>query len=497
MSFGVAMSVTPAPLTASAAIGRRDALLLGVGFGCAIFLWVLMGTLTRPTGHLAAFWPANAVLLGLMVRLPQLANWRGWLIAIVAYLAAESLHSAPPLAIALLTLTNVGGAFAGYLVLSRLPEADQRLSRPSSVFAVIVVAMAGSLGAGLIAAMAEPVMVGTTVLNSGIFWFIGEMVNYVAILPVVLTLPAGRISRALLPWAQRRGRVRIGDWKTVVLQLLPVAALLVSGLAGVMVAGPGAVAFPVPALLWCAVSYRLFTVALLTLLSGAWTLMAIALGFLPAIADVNDRAMLMSVRVGVMLISLGPLVVASVMAARDELLQQLQFTASHDFLTGLFNRGAFLDQAEDVLSEMSARQRPFAVLMLDIDHFKAVNDTYGHAAGDLMLKQFARHLKASVREVDLTGRLGGEEFAALLVNCPPDRAATIAARIIAGFDAQSFALEDGRSIHATVSIGLVPSGGRDASIDSMLAAADAALYRAKESGRNRFEIASAAALPAM
>ena len=472
---------------------RRDALLLGAGFGCAMFLWVVLGTLTRPTGHLAAFWPANALLLGLMVRLPQLANWRGWLIAIIAYLLAEALRGEPSLTIALLTLANVGGAFTGYLVLSRLPEADQRLARPSSVFALILVAAAGSLGAGVIGAMVEPVMLGHQALSAGIFWFVGEMVNYVAILPVVLTLPAGRLSRAVLPWAERRGGARLSDWKAAVLRLLPIVALLVSGLAGVLVAGPGAVAFPVPALLWCAVSYRLFTVTLLTLLSGAWTLMAIALGFLPAIVDVNDRAMLMSIRGGVTLISLGPLVVASVMAARDELLQQLQFAASHDFLTGLLNRGAFLDKAGEALGEMSANGQPFAVLMLDIDHFKAVNDTYGHAAGDLMLKQFARHLKASLREGDLVGRLGGEEFAALLVDCPPDRAAAIAGRILSGFDAQSFPLEDGRSIHATVSIGLVSSGGSDASIDRMLAAADEALYRAKEGGRNRVEIAAPAA----
>jgi diguanylate cyclase (GGDEF)-like protein len=132
-----------------------------------------------------------------------------------------------------------------------------------------------------------------------------------------------------------------------------------------------------------------------------------------------------------------------------------------------------------------------AVLMMDIDHFKKVNDTYGHDGGDQVLAGFAEVVQGCLRSGDLLGRLGGEEFAVLLPGCLADDAQAIAQRICDAFAAHLFTLKDGRQLRATVSIGACCAPRIESDIAAMLSAADAALYHAKENGRNRVELAAA------
>ena len=129
-----------------------------------------------------------------------------------------------------------------------------------------------------------------------------------------------------------------------------------------------------------------------------------------------------------------------------------------------------------------------AVLMLDIDHFKSINDTYGHANGDLALKAFAATVQQNLRENDLIGRLGGEEFAVLLYGCLPGEAARVAERIRASVAASAIDTDVGATITPTVSIGLVEARPGAKDIERLLKDADAALYAAKAAGRNRVEV---------
>jgi len=172
---------------------------------------------------------------------------------------------------------------------------------------------------------------------------------------------------------------------------------------------------------------------------------------------------------------------------RRRLENELRELATTDMLTGLPNRRAFITRLE----EEHARIRRFpqqqaAVLMLDIDHFKQVNDTRGHSAGDTVLRHVAELIRRGIREVDACGRLGGEEFAVLLTGASPAAAAEFAERLRRGI-AASAALHDGHSIGVTVSIGVSALGRDDDGADAALLRADRALYRAKESGRNRVE----------
>ncbi len=164
---------------------------------------------------------------------------------------------------------------------------------------------------------------------------------------------------------------------------------------------------------------------------------------------------------------------------------ELERLARVDPLTGLYNR-RFFEERFFVEFARSQRYRvPLACLMLDIDHFKAVNDTHSHQAGDKALKELALAMRRTLRDVDLLARYGGEEFVAVLPETSPLDARLVAERLRAGVQALSFE-HDGLALHITVSIGVstYPLPGIS-DPEGLLRAADDALYKAKESGRNR------------
>jgi len=158
-------------------------------------------------------------------------------------------------------------------------------------------------------------------------------------------------------------------------------------------------------------------------------------------------------------------------------------------LTGLANRRSFLQDGHDLMKRDASDPRPAAVLLIDLDHFKSINDRFGHALGDRVLQVFADSAKANVRSTDLIGRLGGEEFAAVLYNIGRDKALALAERIRSTF-AEAAVEVDGRSVGATVSIGMVLSQDSPLDVSELLGQADQALYHAKERGRNRVEVAT-------
>lgn len=160
-----------------------------------------------------------------------------------------------------------------------------------------------------------------------------------------------------------------------------------------------------------------------------------------------------------------------------------------DPLTGIANRRSFLQDAALLAKRHGVNPRPTAVLLIDLDHFKSINDRFGHALGDRVLEIFTDTARQSVRSSDLLGRLGGEEFSAVLYDTSCDKAVAVAERIRESF-AQASQEVDGRPVCATVSIGLVHCQGAVLDVPELLAQADQALYYAKERGRNRVELAT-------
>ncbi len=168
---------------------------------------------------------------------------------------------------------------------------------------------------------------------------------------------------------------------------------------------------------------------------------------------------------------------------------QLYELATTDSMTKLFNRRHFLESAENEFLRQHRKHTQSAMLMMDIDFFKKVNDTYGHATGDAAIISVADQLKSSLRKYDLVGRLGGEEYAMMLVDCDIDKAMDIAARLCKEVEENDIVF-DGNTINITISIGISPLLDSDTKVEQSLVRADQALYEAKENGRNRFVVYS-------
>jgi diguanylate cyclase (GGDEF)-like protein len=170
-----------------------------------------------------------------------------------------------------------------------------------------------------------------------------------------------------------------------------------------------------------------------------------------------------------------------------DLLEQLEMRATHDGLTSVLNRQTLMDRLEAECQRTRRYELQVSVLVMDLDHFKKVNDTFGHQAGDSVLRAFTRVLTQAVRDVDIVGRAGGEEFVAILPQTGLHGASQVAERIRSG--TSELRIPVGRSsIGVTVSIGVASAIGEDAQVTALIAKADAALYRAKSAGRNRVEL---------
>ncbi|MFD2265097.1 diguanylate cyclase [Lacibacterium aquatile] len=456
-----------------------------VTVGLIIFCAAIFGILTRFDDSLAVLWPANALLIGLMARNPRWASAAGWIMAAAGYVLADILTGSELMTSLMLTAANLLGAAFALGLLTRFDTDARCLAQPAAVLLVLGVSLAAGLGAGIGGGIATGLLFGSPMVKSGLFWMLAEIGNFLVILPLVLTAPS-----PLQLILDRRRRT----WSLPPLKcFIPVATLMGSCLLSAWLDGAGALAVPVPALLWCAISYGLFTTSALTLSFSVWTMIAMSLGYIDtgAAPSFDNGTAGLSARLGVLFITLAPLTVASVMAARTELLERLKHLAAHDQLTGLLNRGAFRDRAISELANLVMSGGPSAVLMLDIDRFKSINDTYGHAAGDQALTGFAQRASGCLRAGDAIGRLGGEEFCVMLPGCSQLEAHATAERIRAAIARTPIALNAKQSITVTVSVGLAYTATSQENFDDLLLRADEALYRAKQAGRNRIEAASA------
>jgi len=445
-----------------------------------VFVMALVGILSRPLGALAPVWPANAVLVGLLVRRPRLATPLAWLAAFVAYAAADLVTGSEPGLALLLAVANVVGVTVAYLSFRRLPAKHRRLEEPRSLAYLFLVSGAAALAASLVGSLAGPVYLAAPWHRMVRLWFVAEFVNYTVLLSVVLTAPTVRPGA----WRERRASEAPG-----MARWYPLLAVVAATVLGMLLDGYGAIAVPVPALLWCAIRYRFFptalvtagySMAMLTLLSqraseGGTSIASLALGLLAVVG--------------------APLTLNLVQRQNAELMQRLSRAVNHDALTGVLSRRALGQRFQEALARCRAEGASAAALVLDLDRFKTVNDRYGHAVGDEVLVRFARAVSEPLRSEDLLGRLGGEEFVALLPGLEHEEAVAVAERIRGTVERLRMPI-DGHEVACTVSIGVATATADGLPEDwrELVQAADQAMYEAKESGRNR--VASVALRPA-
>lgn len=171
-------------------------------------------------------------------------------------------------------------------------------------------------------------------------------------------------------------------------------------------------------------------------------------------------------------------------------MQILQHTARRDFLTGLYNFRSFTDHLEDLKQQTILHSREVALITVDIDHFKQVNDTYGHEAGDEVLRQFAKRLQDGVTDSGYVSRNGGEEFSILVEQLTVAKVSALAEQLRERIVAAPFVLSSGVLLHLTASFGVASFPETTGQIQHIVTDADAALYQSKQNGRNRVTLFS-------
>lgn len=223
------------------------------------------------------------------------------------------------------------------------------------------------------------------------------------------------------------------------------------------------------------------------MMHGAVLMLPILLGdmFRSGGATLMEQVWILAFAAELVLYAVGTVFII-VMLVSERTVSVHKTAASVDPLTGLLNRRGFSEATTRMIEREAKAGRPVTVMIFDIDHFKSVNDRFGHAAGDDVLKVFSDVVVSNLRITDLVGRVGGEEFAALLP-CTVEEAVVAAERVREGFEASGVAVDE-EPLQTTVSIGIA-GGPAQTELEVLMASADTALYQAKRSGRNRVEIA--------
>jgi eukaryotic-like serine/threonine-protein kinase len=171
----------------------------------------------------------------------------------------------------------------------------------------------------------------------------------------------------------------------------------------------------------------------------------------------------------------------------QDLLEQVRNLARRDSLTNLYNHRYFFEIAEIEFTRIKRYQHSLAAIMIDLDHFKQVNDTYGHLVGDQVLQMVSERMQSNLRAVDILGRVGGEEFIALLPETSADEAVVIAERLCGSIGQHLISIGK-ENIHVTASLGVSVYSDTCTKLNGLIERADQALYFAKRNGRNRVEV---------
>ncbi|HEI8774501.1 GGDEF domain-containing protein [Enterobacter cloacae] len=433
-------------------------------------LFYFIGAELRLVEALSLFWPLNGVMAGVFARYTYLNRLHNYAVSYVAMLMYDAVTTNWGMASVVINLSNM----VFIVVVALLVVRDKRLMKKTPdpinalrlfnycLFAALLCALLGATGSvGIDSHTFWPLFAD---------WFSEQFSTGVLILPCMLTVS--------MP--TRAFRLRLE-------QLLPVIALIVSVMASVVIGGAGSLAFPLPALIWCAVRYSLPATCLLTFLTGGLEIVLVANSIINiAVGTPLSTPMMFSARLGIATMAICPVMVSVSMAAINSLIRQVSLRADYDFLTHVYSRSGLY---EALKREEAQRQTLFlSVMLLDIDYFKSINDNYGHECGDRVLAAFAREVQQVVGDDGMVARMGGEEFAVVVNTGDAQHGFALAERIRLTIAAHPFTWRQ-QTLYLTVSIGL--GSGKAASwqltevFNRLMAEADDHLYRSKKAGRNR------------
>lgn len=448
-----------------------------VAIGVFVFVACLAGIATRLLFDLASFWPPNAILFCILVFRPKTNRPLTWIAAIVGYALADAIAGSNLLNILALNAANLVGVAAGVVMCKAMPRDVLRLHKPIDAIIVMLVVSVASIVTAILGAAVGPMLFGMSIPEGLALWFSSEFVNYALIFPIMAALVSRDDDKFRL--ISRNQSVAVQQFGSLAFLIVSYAVMLTAG-------GPGALTYVLPSLGWIAIRFRPLTTAIISLIVCAGLLISGQNGLLPLQFDMDQVYNASSFRFGVAMVSVMTFAISTLNAAWRRVHIDLQVTSSHDALTGLLNRAAFNERANALLQH-PPNGRTFTLLMMDIDHFKLINDRFGHPAGDLVLAVVARTLADGLRSNDVIGRIGGEEFAVILHGTNLSQAETPAERLRRAVEETRVTLPDNTVVQVTISIGGAESRPQ-AELTDLMSSADRALYTAKNSGRNKVEI---------
>lgn len=472
--------------------------LIGLAYYAGAWLGV---TQTITTEGIAILWPPNAVLLSAFLLLP----YRHWPLVAIAALIAElvaDIPSFPPWAAVAFGLINLleTSLAAGLIRLTVGERFDFDSLRRAGYFLLygplLSSSLAGVLGASVYMALGRS---DAGFLTLWRLWWFGDALGLLLLTPVIIVL-----------WCWLRGGLPRIQWPKLLEIVLLWAVMLAVGLYAFPLGEHGSFGFHLTPIVllpfgaWAAVRFGVLGAAMSVVLIAM-----IAVGFLVRgihpYADVASKyaVWLMQEYLAVVaLLSIGlAILLHEIRKQRDELEQrvmertielevanrQLEQLASTDYLTGISNRRHFHEVATRVLQRHVSSKAPLSLVMLDLDHFKQINDRYGHEMGDHVITGVVRIVQGTIRPTDQLGRFGGEEFLLLLPDAGLTTALEIAERIRCKVK-ETLYDNDGIAIGITVSLGVAEWNGEQ-SLEALIRTVDLALYQAKAAGRDQVKSA--------
>lgn len=433
-------------------------------------LFYFLGAMMRLVEELSLFWPLNAVMAGVFARYAFLHRWHYYLISYVAMLAYDAVTTSWGMASLIINFSNM----VFIITMAQLIGTDRRqmskVPEPVNALKLFGYCLLAALLCGFFGA------IGSVGINGQGFWplladWFGEQFSTgVLILPCMLTMS---MPHKPLQFSLQKS--------------MPVVAVAISILASVGIGGAGSLAFPLPALIWCAVRYSLPFTCLITLLTGGVEIILVSSSVIDiAIGSPLEIPHMFSARLGIATMAVCPVIVSVSVEAINRLIRQVSLRADFDFLTRVYSRSGLYEALDH--DDKRFADKHLTVMLLDIDYFKSVNDNYGHECGDQVLASFAQKVQQVLGGRGLVARMGGEEFVVVATTDDPHEGMLLAETLRISVENHPFEWRQ-QKLHLTVSIG-ISNGNTDAwqlteTFNELLAIADENLYRSKKQGRNR------------
>ncbi|MFK3711445.1 diguanylate cyclase [Leclercia adecarboxylata] len=433
-------------------------------------LFYFIGAQLRLVESLSMFWPLNGVMAGVFARYAYLNRLHYYAISYIAMLAYDAITTNWGISSLGINLSNMVFIVTVALLVQRDRRLKNRTPDPVNALRLFNYCLLAALLCALLGATVSGGVDSRAFWPLVADWFSEQFSTGVLIVPCLLTITWPTFNRA----------IRASH-------LMPVVLLIISVMASVAIGGAGALAFPMPALIWCAVRYSLPATCLLTFVTGTVEITLVGNSIITIVATTPlTTPMMFSARLGIATMAVCPVMVSVSMAAINSLIRQVSLRADYDFLTQVYSRSGLY---EALKREEGTRKSPLlTVMLLDIDYFKSINDNFGHECGDTVLAAFARKVQETVGSEGLVARMGGEEFAVVVNTTSAQQGYALAERIRATIEQYPFSWRE-QALFLTVSIGL-GSGKSDPwklteIFNRLMSEADDYLYRSKKAGRNR------------